>query len=146
MIADFIRQMEAESSPFGIEAVWSAYHRLGRTDKPSFDGSREAAALALIRHVSGIDRSLVPFSTTVDTNYKAWAFKWNNAHPGNRITDEDAEFMRHVRDHYKTSLHISRDDFDLIPFNQYGGYIRLKRIFGNETKAVLNELNEALAA
>lgn len=52
MIADFIRQME--STPFGVETVWSAYHRLGRTDKPSFCGSRESAALALIRHVSGI--------------------------------------------------------------------------------------------
>lgn len=144
MIADFIRQME--STPFGIETVWSAYHRLGRTDKPSFSGSRESAALALIRHVSGIDKSLVPFSATVDANYKAWAFKWNNAHPGSKLTDEDAEFMRHVRDHYKTNLHIGRDDFDLIPFTQYGGYFRLKQIFGSEAKAVLDELNEALAA
>lgn len=146
MITDFIKQMESESTPFGIEAVWSAYHRIGRTEKPAFDGSREAAALALIRYVSDIDKSLVPFSTTVDANYKKWAFKWNNAHPGNKLTDEDAEFMRHVRDHYKTSLHIDRDDFNLIPFNEFGGYFRLKQIFGNETKAVIDELNEALAA
>lgn len=144
MITDFIKQIEG--TPIGIETVWSAYHRLGLTDKPSFSGSQESAALALIRYVSGIDKSLVPFSATVDANYKAWVFKWNNAHPGNKLTDEDATFMRHVRDHYKTSLHISRDDFDLIPFTQYGGYFRLKHIFGNETKAILDELNEALAA
>jgi type I restriction enzyme R subunit len=146
MICDFIKLMESASKPFGVEALWSAYHRLGRTEKPLFDGSREAAALSLIRYVSGVDRSLVSFSTTVDTNYKAWVFKWNNAHPGNKLTDEDAEFMRHVRDHYKTNLHIDKEDFELIPFNEYGGYFRLKRIFGSETKAVLDDLNETLAA
>ncbi len=146
MITDFIRQMKSARNPFSVETLWSAYHRLGRAEKPSFDGSREAAALALIRYVSSIDQALIPFSATVDANYKAWVFKWNNAHPGNKLTDEDAEFMRHVRDHYKTNLHISRDDFNLIPFTEYGGYFRLKRIFGNETQFVLDELNEALAA
>ena len=30
--------------------------------------------------------------------------------------------------------------------NEYGGYFRLKQIFGSETKTVIEELNEALAA
>ena len=102
--------------------------------------------LSLIRYATHIDDKVRPFSTTVDANYKNWVFKWNNAHPGNKLTEADAEFMRHVRDHYKTSLHIDKDDFDLIPFNEYGGYFRFKQIFGTEAKAVIEELNEALAA
>ena len=102
--------------------------------------------LSLIRYVSGIDESLVSFSAVVDKNYKDWVFKWNNAHPSNKLTDDDAEFLRHVRDHYKTSLHICKEDFDLIHFNEYGGYFRLKQIFGSETNTVIEELNEALAA
>ena len=146
MISDFLKLMASERAPFSVEMTWGCYHRLGQTDKPTFDGSREAAMLSLIRYVSGIDGKLVPFSTIVDKNYKDWVFKWNNAHPGQKLTDEDADFLRHVRDHYKTSLHICKDDFELIPFNQYGGYFRMKQIFGSETKSVIEELNEALAA
>lgn len=146
MISDFLHKMQAEATPFSIEMVWGSYHRIGRAETPTYDGSREVAMLSLIRHAAGIDDKVRPFSTTVDTNYKNWVFKWNNAHPGNKLTESDAEFMRHVRDHYKTSLHIAKEDFELIPFNEYGGYFRLKQIFGAETKAVLDELNEALAA
>ncbi len=146
MISDFLKLMASERAPFTVEMTWGCYHRLGQTDKPTFDGSREVAMLSLIRYVSGIDRKLVPFSTIVDKNYKDWVFKWNNAHPGQKLTDDDADFLRHVRDHYKTSLHISKDDFELIPFNQYGGYFRMKQIFGSEAKSVIEELNEALAA
>lgn len=146
MIKDFLARMKEEKPSLSIERVWVSYHKLGKVPKSSCDGTREAAALSLIRYVSGIDKNLVSFSATVDANYKAWVFKWNNAHPGRKLTDEDAEFMRHVRDHYKASLHIYPDDFDLIPFNEYGGYFRLKRIFGADAKAVIEELNEALAA
>ena len=146
MISGFLKLMALEQSRFSVEMVWGSYHLLGKTEKPLFDGSREAAMLALIRYVTGVDKALVPFSATVDKNYKDWAFKWNKAHPATKLTDDDAKFMRHVRDHYKTSLHISKEDFELIPFNQYGGYYRMKKIFGAETKAVIDELNEALAA
>ena len=146
MISDFLKKMNSDNVPFDIGMVWASYHHLGIAETRTFDGSREVALLSLIRYVAGIDDKVVPFSTVVDANYKAWVFKWNNAHPSRKLSEEDAEFMRHVRDHYKTSLHIAKEDFDLIPFNEYGGYFRLKQIFGAETKAVIEELNEALAA
>ncbi len=146
MISDFLLKMQTECTRLDVELLWMAYHSLGVAEKQMFDGSREVALLSLIRFVSGIDKRVIPFAATVDANYKAWVFKWNNAHPGNKLTESDAEFMRHVRDHYKTSLHIAKEDFDLIPFNEYGGYFRFKQIFGAETKAVIEELNEALAA
>ena len=146
MISEFLKKMQADNAPFDVGMVWASYHHLGIAEARTFDGSREVAMLSLIRYVAGIDTKVVPFATVVDANYKAWVFKWNNAHPGRKLTEEDAEFMRHVRDHYKTSLHIAKEDFGLIPFNEYGGYFRLKQIFGAETKAVIEELNEALAA
>ena len=146
MISDFMKLMASERAPYSVKMVWGSYNRLGITDKPIFDGSEEAAMLSLIRYVSGVDKALVPFSAVVDKNYKDWVFKWNKAHPSNKLTDDDAEFLRHLRDHYKTSLHICKEDFELIPFNEYGGYFRLKQIFGAETKSVIEELNEALAA
>ena len=146
MIIDFLALMDSEKPALGTARVWAAYHRLGKTKTPSYDGSREAAILSLIRFVAGIDKSLVPFASKVDENYKAWVFKWNNEHPGKKLSEEDAEFMRHVRDHYKTSMHIFKDDFDLTPFNQYGGYFRFRQIFGDGAKDLIDELNEALAA
>ena len=146
MITDFLKKMATEDGRFSVEMAWGSYYRLGRTEKPRFDGKPEAAMLSLIRYVAGIDKKIVPFSATVDANYKTWVFKWNNAHPDRKLTDEEAEFMRHVRDHYKVNLHIYKEDFDLIPFTEYGGYFRFKKIFGSDAKNVIDELNEALAA
>lgn len=146
MISDFLAQLKMENPALVPESVWGAYVNIGETTDP-FDGSREAALLALIRRAVGIDKTLTTIGKTVDANYKDWVFAWNNTHKDAKIADEAAAFMQHVRDHFKTSFHMEKDDFDLEPFSNFGGYYKFKCIFGKENAAaVLDELNERLAA
>lgn len=51
-----------------------------------------------------------------------------------------------ITDHIATSLSISADDFDLAPFHEKGGRIKASQVFAGRLDAVLNELNEVLAA
>jgi type I restriction enzyme R subunit len=49
-----------------------------------------------------------------------------------------------IRDHIAASAGIEMEDFDSVPFSQWGGRIRAGSLFGNELPIILNQLNEAL--
>ena len=51
-----------------------------------------------------------------------------------------------IRDHVATSLEIEIEDFDYAPFAEEGGLGRAQRVFGDQLRPILDELNEALAA
>ena len=146
MIRDFLDKLDHDKPALSPEIVWESYRNIGETTD-SFDGSREAALLSLIRRAVGIDATVTSIAKTVDANYKDWVFAWNNTHKDAKIADDSAVFMQHVRDHFKTSFHMERDDFDLAPFDGFGGYIKFRQIVGADNAAqVLDELNEKLAA
>ena len=146
MIREFLEKLDAEKPTLAPEYVWESYRNIGEMTDP-FDGTREAALLALIRRTVGIDQTVTPISKTVEANYKAWAFAWNNSHPNAKIAGESAEFMQCVRDFFKTGFHMEKDDFDLGRVADLGGYFKFRKIFGADLAAtVLDELNAKLAA
>jgi type I restriction enzyme R subunit len=51
-----------------------------------------------------------------------------------------------VRDHIATSFHVTPDDLELAPFDSQGGLGRFYQLFGEEYRAILDELNEGLVA
>ena len=51
-----------------------------------------------------------------------------------------------IKDHIATSLEISKDDFDLPPFNEKGGLVKFYNLFSDEMDKILEELSEALIA
>ena len=51
-----------------------------------------------------------------------------------------------IRDHVATSLEISIEDFDDVPFVQEGGRGLVNQVFGNELEPLLREPNKVLAA
>ena len=44
------------------------------------------------------------------------------------------------------SFSIEKDAFDLSPFNAAGGLSKMWALFGEQTDAIINELNEVLVA
>jgi len=56
------------------------------------------------------------------------------------------DWLRMIRDHITTSIHIERDDLDMSPFNARGGLGKMHQLFGNQMDDVIKEMNEALAA
>jgi type I restriction enzyme R subunit len=62
------------------------------------------------------------------------------------FTPEQREWLEAIKDHIATSLRIEADDFDSVPFNQFGGLGRAHELFGEWLVEILEDLNLRLAA
>jgi type I restriction enzyme, R subunit len=51
-----------------------------------------------------------------------------------------------IRDHIAANLSIDHDDFEYAPFSQQGGLGKVHQLFGDELNAIIEDLNETLAA
>ena len=110
------------------------------------DPANELTALvALIRRVCGLDEKIAPYADTVRRNFQTWILKRHSG-AGQKFTDEQMEWLRMIRDHIATSIHIERDDLDMAPFDARGGLGKMYQLFGEGMDTVLKEVNEALAA
>jgi type I restriction enzyme R subunit len=51
-----------------------------------------------------------------------------------------------IKDHIASSMQITVDDFDNVPFYDKGGVMKVYNLFGDKFNTILDELNEVLAA
>jgi type I restriction enzyme R subunit len=124
--------------------VWRAYALLD--EYKGADPVNELTALvALIRRVCGIDPKLAPYADTVRRNFQTWIMKRHSG-KGEKFTGEQLEWLHMVRDHMAASIHMDRDDLEMAPFDAKGGLGKMYQLFGESMDAVIDELNEALAA
>lgn len=148
MIKEVYELLKTEKPSLAPLQVWHAYEQVGAlTGKaPGNSPKNELIALvSLIRQVAGIDNLLTPFDKTVDRNFQQWILK-KNAGQHNRFTEEQFQWLRMMKEYISTSFHLDKDDLDLDPFNKMGGLGKLWQLFGSETDALIEELNEELAA
>jgi type I restriction enzyme, R subunit len=81
----------------------------------------------------------------VDRNFKKWVFA-RQAGAAAKFTEEQMTWLRMIKDHIISSAHIEKDDLDYAPFDGKGGIGKMYQLFGDELDAIIDELNEALAA
>lgn len=144
MIKDVFDKLRLEKPLLAPEQVWNAYATL--EDVKSTQPKDELTALvSLIRRACGIDSELKAFDKTIDENFKNWIFK-QNAGQHNRFTTEQMDWLRMIKDHVVSSYHIELEDLDYTPFDSQGGRGKMHQLFGNQMEAIINELNEVLAA
>lgn len=144
MIKDVFDKLRLEKPLLAPEQVWNAYATL--EDVKSTQPKDELTALvSLIRRACGIDNELKAFDKTIDENFKNWIFK-QNAGQHNRFTTEQMDWLRMIKDHVVSSYHIELEDLDYTPFDSQGGRGKMYQLFGNQMEAIINELNEVLAA
>ena len=55
-------------------------------------------------------------------------------------------WLEMIRDHIAANLGIETDDFEYAPFSQEGGLGKVYQIFGDDLNAIIEELNNTLAA
>ena len=65
---------------------------------------------------------------------------------GRRFTPEQVRWLEMIRDHIAASVEMTVDDLDYAPFAEEGGRGRAAQVFGTGLTALLDELNEVLAA
>ena len=103
------------------------------------------ALVGLIRRVCGIDETIAPYADTVRRNFQSWILKHHSG-AGEKFTEDQMDWLRMIRDHITTSIHIDRNDLDMSPFDARGGLGKMYQVFGEQMDGVIIELNEALAA
>ncbi|WP_179317684.1 type I restriction endonuclease subunit R [Winogradskyella undariae] len=144
MIKDVMEKLQFDKPLLAPETLWDAYVTL--EDVKSKQPKDELTALvSLIRRACGIDSRLKAYDKTIDENFKTWMFK-QNAGQHNRFTPEQLDWLRMLKEHVVSSYHIETDDLDYTPFDAKGGKGKMYQLFGNDMAAIINELNEVLAA
>ena len=63
-----------------------------------------------------------------------------------QITEEQMQWLRMIKEHIASSIHIEPDDLDLTPFDAHGCRGKMWQLFGERMGAIIDELNEVLTA
>jgi type I restriction enzyme R subunit len=144
MIQSLFDALKTDRPKLAPIRVWRAYALLD--EYKGTDPANELTALvALIRRVCGLDDKIAPYAETVRRNFQTWILKRHSG-AGHKFDDEQMEWLRMIRDHIASSIHIQRDDLDMAPFDAKGGLGKMYQLFGERIDTVLNEMNGALAA
>lgn len=143
MIQEVLEKLKLERPLLAPMQVWRAYEQLEKaTGSPK---SELIALVSLLRRITGVDSTLIDYSNKVDLNFRDWILK-KNAGQHNRFTEEQMQWLRMIKDHIATSIHLDADDLDYTPFDAAGGKGKMWQLFGEQMDEIINELNEALAA
>jgi len=142
MIQEVLEKLKLDKPLLAPMQVWRAYEQLDKvTGKPL---SELIALVSLIIKVSGIDEVLTSYDKSVDRNFQEWVFKKQAG--ATKFNEEQMQWLRMLKDHIATSIHIDADDLDYTPFDAEGGKGKMFQLFGDKMNDIIYELNEALAA
>jgi len=126
------------------ETVWSAYEQLEKSRVKGAGPQRLLTDIvSLVRFAIGEVDTLESFEQTVDNRFEDWLTEQGRT--GREFSSEQIEWLSMIKSHIATSLAIEMGDFETVPFNQRGGAVRAKQVFGKELAGLLEELNLVLA-
>ena len=94
------------------------------------------ALVSLIRRVVGIDRELTSYDKTVDKNFADWVWKKQQG-AGFKFSEEHMTWLRLIKDHIASSIHLEADDLDYTPFDAMGGRGKMWQLFGARQRILL---------
>jgi type I restriction enzyme R subunit len=124
------------------ENLWRAYEQLDRS-KVRGSGQRVMTDLvSLVGFAIGAEPELRPYPDKVREQFQTWLSEQQQL--GAVFNDEQLQWLHHIAEHIATSLEITTDDFDYVPFSEHGGLGRAYELFGNKLPQILNELNARL--
>ena len=134
--------------------LWNAYAALEKSKVKGASGRRILTDLvSLVRFAIHQDNELIPFPERVNANFKAWLASQpplplgeGRGEGATRFTPEQLQWLEMIRDHIAANLNIEPDDFEYAPFAQEGGLGKVHQLFGDQLNAIIEELNETLAA
>ncbi|MEZ6072280.1 MAG: type I restriction-modification enzyme R subunit C-terminal domain-containing protein [Pirellulales bacterium] len=124
--------------------LWNLYEAVEPEKVKGKGGKALVDLVALVRHAIAPDTPLVPLADLVEERYDKWLTDQTAA--GAEFTEEQRRWLDAIKDHIASSLAIETDDLDDVPFIQMGGLGRAGQLFGERLPAILEELNERLAA
>ena len=124
--------------------IWNAYEALDGGSVKRTDKHTATDLITLIRYTLNVDRKLVPYSVTVEDRYTNWLAQ--QAQEGVTFTDDQRWWLDRIKDTIVQSTHLDVDDLDKAPFTERGGINGAGEALGANAQALIDDLNEALAA
>ncbi|KFM18351.1 Type I restriction enzyme EcoKI R protein [Marine Group I thaumarchaeote SCGC AAA799-P11] len=133
-----------QKPPYNLtpEALWSAYQRLDKSKVRNNPVKMLTDLIPIIRYSAGEEQSLLPFSEIIDSKFEKWLVSQESS--GKQFTPEQKEWLVMIKNSIASSVSISMDDLDDVPFNQKGGRVKFYEIFGDDYEKILEELHEVL--
>ena len=130
--------------PESLTRLWQAYEVV-EPDKVRGKGGKQLVdVIALVRHAMDPNTTLAPVGMTVQERYQQWMAEKQTS--GVVFTADQRKWLDAIKDHIAASLNIEQDDLEEVPFNSIGGLGRAYELFGDKLNAILDELNQRLAA
>ena len=130
--------------PESLTRLWQAYEVVEPDNVRGKGGRQLVDVIALVRHAMDPNTTLAPVGMTVQERYQQWMAEKQTA--GVMFTADQRKWLDAIKDHIAASLNIEQDDLEEVPFNSIGGLGRAYELFGDKLNAILDELNERLAA
>ena len=135
-----------EKPPYNLkqEVVWKAYEQLDKSKVKGTPLTILTNIISLLRFTIGEAEELVPFNNIVEQKFASWISEQEQK--GRIFSIEQIEWLTMIKNHIATSLEISKEDFDSVPFYEKGGLMKVYNLFGEELNSLLEELNDRLVA
>jgi type I restriction enzyme R subunit len=127
------------------EALWQAYEQVeANRVKGASKGKHLTDLICLARHALGVEEQLVSFQDQAAERFTGWLAQ--QANRGRTFSAEQLSWLELIRDQIVVDLEVRMEDLDEPPFAQQGGLGMVYELFGEELGAIVQELNEVVAA
>lgn len=127
-----LRQKLAQSRRFRVETLQKVHEICYRRTLVDI--------ISMVKHAADAQHPLLTAAERVER-----AFQKLTA--GENFTTQQQQWLDRIRVHLVENLSIDREDFDLVPvFTRDGGWPAALRAFGTQLDALIQQLNEAIAA
>jgi len=162
---DMINQLveEIEQPPYHIAPaeVWKAYEQLKKARvRGAPPESKLPLLISLLRLATGVTDVLEPFTDLVNNRFDNWLKQQNQARTqsspviarseatrqSQAFTPEQLAWLNKIKDQIAQNAEMTVEDFNYIPFNQEGGLLKAKELFGKDLQPIIDELNGFLIA
>ena len=138
-LADAIQMPPYNLTP---ERIWDAYRNLEKSRVKNNPKKMLTDLISIVRFSIGQEENLTPFNELVDEKFAKWVETQESS--GREFTGEQIEWLTKIKEHIESSISITLDDLDDVPFNHMGGRVKFYQVFGDSHKNVLEELHAVL--
>jgi len=135
---------EIQQPPYNLAPieVWKAYEQLEKNKVKGVPPKELLTNIvSLIRFSTGLSDVLEPFTELVNNRFNNWLKQQNKAFQPDQLA-----WLNKIKDQIAQNAEMTVDDFNYIPFNQEGGLLKARELFGKDLDKLIQELNGYLIA
>ncbi|MGA9628088.1 MAG: type I restriction-modification enzyme R subunit C-terminal domain-containing protein, partial [Bryobacteraceae bacterium] len=141
-VRDLAEAIHKPHPAWTTEALWRAYETLDRSRVRASSERVFTNIVSLVKFAISKEGQLEPFPESVRQRFENWIAEQQAS--GANFSDEQIQWLTAIAEHVGTSIEITPDDLESLPFSQKGGLGRAYQLFGNRLQPLLDELNEVL--